>query len=300
MRIFNPSNLVSQPRIFILCFFIGSFIWLFNELNSTSDTTVKYPLVFEYENKSDYVVLEPLPDFIDISINGTGWNLLRNIFQINIKKAIYTVNKPSQTKFILSPILTPMISESLENVKLNYIVGDSIFLNIDDLINKKVHLNIDSTLIDLENNYKIISPLKLSNNQVTFYGPKSLINNISDTLNLDLDIKAIKNDFNESINIIKNKNRFINSDPSSINLQFEVSEFIENKIDINHSYVEDDYYLDTIFTISYMIQNGMKLNLDDSFKINLIRDDNILLPSLLIIPEGIEIVSIFPEKIIMK
>ena len=300
MRIFNPLNLVSQPRIFILCFFIGSFIWVFNELNSSSDTTVKYPLVFEYENKSDYVVLEPLPDFIDISINGTGWNLLRNIFQINIEKATYTINKPSQTKFILSPILTPMISESLENVKLNYIVGDSIFLNIDDLINKNVYLNIDSTKIDLENNYKIISSLKLSYNQVTFYGPKSLINSISDTINLEIDIKSIKNDFNESINIIKNKNQFINSDPSSINLQFKVSEFIENKIEIDYSYIEGDYYMDTVFTISYLIQNGMKSNLEDSFKMNLIRNDNELLPSFLVLQEGIEIVSIFPEKIIIK
>lgn len=300
MRIFNPSKLVSQPRIFILCFFIGSFIWFFNELNSTSDTTVKYPLVFEYENKSDYVVLEPLPSFIDISINGTGWNLLRNIFQFNIKKATYTINKPSQTKFILSPILTPMISESLENVKLNYIVGDSIFLNIDDLINKKVNLIIDSTLIDLENNYKIISPLKLSNNQVFFYGPRSLINNIPDTLNLEVDDKSINNDFNKEISIIKNKNEFINYDPSSINLQFEVSEFIENKIEINHSHIEGDFNIDTVFTISYLIQSGMKLNLEDSFEINLISNDDILLPSFLHIPEGIEIVSIFPEKIIIK
>ncbi len=300
MRIFNPSNLVSQPRIFILCFFIGSFIWFFNELNGTSDTTVKYPLVFEYENKSDYVVLEPLPSFIDISINGTGWNLLRNIFQINIKKATYIINKPSQTKFILSPILTPMISESLENVKLNYIVGDSIFLNIDDLINKKVNLIIDSTLIDLENNYKIISPLKLSNNQVLFYGPRSLINNIPDTLNLEVDDKSINNDFNKEISIIKNKNEFINSDPSSINLQFEVSEFIENKIEINLSHIEGDFNIDTVFTISYLIQSGMKLNFEDSFEINLISNDDILLPSFLHIPEGIEIVSIFPEKIIIK
>jgi|TARA_B110000914_G_C15462530_1_gene446581 hypothetical protein len=144
MRIFNPSNLVSQPRIFILCFFIGSFIWFFNELNSTSDTTVKYPLVFEYENKSDYVVLEPLPR------------------------------------------------------------------------------------------------------------------------------------------------------------QFEVSEFIENKIEINHSHIEGDFNIDTVFTISYLIQSGMKLNLEDSFEINLISNDDILLPSFLHIPEGIEIVSIFPEKIIIK
>ena len=53
MRIFNPSKLLSQSRIFVFCVLIGSFIWFINELNSISDTIIKYPMAFNYENQNN-------------------------------------------------------------------------------------------------------------------------------------------------------------------------------------------------------------------------------------------------------
>ncbi len=53
MRIFNPSKLLSQSRIFVFCVLIGSFIWFINELNSISDTTIEYPMAFNYENQNN-------------------------------------------------------------------------------------------------------------------------------------------------------------------------------------------------------------------------------------------------------
>ena len=53
MRIFNPSKLLSQSRIFVFRFLIGSFIWFINELNSISDTTIEYPMAFNYENQNN-------------------------------------------------------------------------------------------------------------------------------------------------------------------------------------------------------------------------------------------------------
>jgi hypothetical protein len=53
MRIFNPLKLLSQPRILVFCVLIGSFISFFNELNSISDTTIKYPMAYNYENQNN-------------------------------------------------------------------------------------------------------------------------------------------------------------------------------------------------------------------------------------------------------
>ena len=53
MRICNPSKLLSQPRIIMLRPFIGSSIWFINELNSISDTTIKYPMAYNYENQNN-------------------------------------------------------------------------------------------------------------------------------------------------------------------------------------------------------------------------------------------------------
>ena len=104
MRVKNPSGFISQPKILLYCFVVGFFIWLFNELNNKSDATILYPIDFKYEDNDELFVVDAPPKFIDISINGTGWNLLRNLLKLNIKSAEYNINKPTQTKFILSSI----------------------------------------------------------------------------------------------------------------------------------------------------------------------------------------------------
>ena len=85
MRIKYPLNLISQPKILLYCFIVGFFIWLFNELNNRSNATILYPIEFNYDNKDQFFVLSPPPSFIEISINGTGWNLVRNLLKFNIK-----------------------------------------------------------------------------------------------------------------------------------------------------------------------------------------------------------------------
>ena len=144
MRIKNPSSLISQPKILLYCFVVGFFIWLFNELNNRSNATMLYPIDFKYENKEEFIVVSSPPKFIEISINGTGWNLLRNLLKMNIRSAEYNINKPSQTKFVLSSSLIPNISESLENVDLNYVVTDSIFFSIEQKKSKELTIKVDT------------------------------------------------------------------------------------------------------------------------------------------------------------
>ena len=127
MGIKNPSSIISQPKILLYCFIAGFFIWLFNELNNRSNANIQYPINFNYKDNDELFVVNPPPKFIEISINGTGWNLLRNLLKLNIRSAEYQINKPSQTKFLISSSLIPNISQSLEGVNLNYVVTDSIF-----------------------------------------------------------------------------------------------------------------------------------------------------------------------------
>ena len=148
MRIKNPLFFISQPKIFLYCFLAGSLIWLFNELNNRSNATIFYPINFEYDEPENFIEVEPNPNLVEVSINGTGWNLLRNLLKINIKKAEYKLNNPSQTKHILSSSLVPNISESLENISLNYVVTDSVFFNIELIKKKSLTLKFDSLGIE--------------------------------------------------------------------------------------------------------------------------------------------------------
>ena len=142
MGVKNPSSIISQPKILLYCFIVGFFIWIFNELNNRSNATILYPIDFKYDDNDELFVVNGPPKFIEISINGTGWNLLRNLLKLNVRSAEYKINKPSQTKFLISNSLIPNISESLEGVSLNYVVTDSIFFNIEIKSNKNLNVRV--------------------------------------------------------------------------------------------------------------------------------------------------------------
>lgn len=295
MRIKNPLFFISQPKIFLYCFLAGSLIWLFNELNNRSNATIFYPINFEYDEPENFIEVEPNPNLVEVSINGTGWNLLRNLLKINIKKAEYKLNNPSQTKHILSSSLVPNISESLENISLNYVVTDSVFFNIELIKKKSLTLKFDSLGIELRDNFKLVSDVKISDEIINIKGPESLINTLPDEYLLKLKENNIGRNFNSDISI-ESFGDFSEVSPKSVNVNFLVSEFINDEITFDLIYDQDGYDIDTTIVVSYEIEKGIKLDEEDSIYLsyNIINGN--------IIPEvlgntKIEVIDLIPNSI---
>jgi len=295
MRIKNPFFFISQPKIFLYCFLAGSLIWLFNELNNRSNATIFYPINFEYDEPENFIEVEPNPNLVEVSINGTGWNLLRNLLKINIKKAEYKLNNPSQTKHILSSSLVPNISESLENISLNYVVTDSVFFNIELIKKKSLTLKFDSLGIELRDNFKLVSDVKISDEIINIKGPESLINTLPDEYLLKLKENNIGRNFNSDISI-ESFGDFSEVSPKSVNVNFLVSEFINDEITFDLIYDQDGYDIDTTIVVSYEIEKGIKLDEEDSIYLsyNIINGN--------IIPEvlgntKIEVIDLIPNSI---
>ena len=295
MRIKNPLSFISQPKIFLYCFLAGSLIWLFNELNNRSNATIFYPINFEYDEPENFIEVEPNPNLVEVSINGTGWNLLRNLLKINIKKAEYKLNNPSQTKHILSSSLVPNISESLENISLNYVVTDSVFFNIELIKKKSLTLKFDSLGIELRDNFKLVSDVNISDEIINIKGPESLINTLPDEYLLKLKENNIGRNFNSDISI-ESFGDFSEVSPKSVNVNFLVSEFINDEITFDLIYDQDGYDIDTTIVVSYEIEKGIKLDEEDSIYLsyNIINGN--------IIPEvlgntKIEVIDLIPNSI---
>tara|TARA_B100000287_G_scaffold46821_1_gene41763 strand:+ start:1104 stop:1997 length:894 start_codon:yes stop_codon:yes gene_type:complete len=295
MRIKNPSSLISQPKILLYCFVVGFFIWLFNELNNRSNATMLYPIDFKYENKEEFIVVSSPPKFIEISINGTGWNLLRNLLKMNIRSAEYNINKPSQTKFVLSSSLIPNISESLENVDLNYVVTDSIFFSIEQKKSKELTIKVDTLQFSFKENYERISDVNISHEEITVEGPESIISSMPDEYNINIDKVDISADYDKDIKI-DGLNKLLDVTPEKINLNFKVAEFVIQEIQLNAYYDEDNVSLDTSVLVLFKVKKGAELT--DSLYVNFKNESGILTPEI-ITTEKIEILNISPNSFIL-
>lgn len=295
MRIKNPLSFISQPKIFLYCFLAGSLIWLFNELNNRSNATIFYPINFEYDEPENFIEVEPNPNLVEVSINGTGWNLLRNLLKINIKKAEYKLNNPSQTKYILSSSLIPNISESLENISLNYVVTDSVFFNIELIKTKSLILKFDSLGIELRDNFKVVSDVKISDEIIIIKGPESLINTLPDEYLLKLKENNIGRNFNSDISI-ESFGNFSEVSPKRVNVNFLVSEFINDEITFDLIYDQDGYDIDTTIVVTYDIEKGIKLDEEDSIYLSYNIINGNIIPEVLGTTK-IEVIDLIPNSI---
>ena len=295
MRIKNPLSFISQPKIFLYCFLAGSLIWLFNELNNKSNATIFYPINFEYDEPENFIEVEPNPNLVEVSINGTGWNLLRNLLKINIKKAEYKLNNPSQTKYILSSSLIPNISESLENISLNYVVTDSVFFNIELIKTKSLILKFDSLGIELRDNFKVVSDVKISDEIIIIKGPESLINTLPDEYLLKLKENNIGRNFNSDISI-ESFGNFSEVSPKSVNVNFLVSEFINDEITFDLIYDQDGYDIDTTIVVTYDIEKDIKLDEEDSIYLSYNIINGNIIPEVLGATK-IEVIDLIPNSI---
>ena len=297
MRKFSPSNLISQPKILLYCFVAGSLIWFFNELNNRSNATMNYPINFNYNLSEELIEVTPPPKTVEISINGTGWNLLRNLLKLNIVDVEYNINRPLQTKFILSSSLVPYISESLENVSLNYVVTDSILMNIEK---KHKRDRGFSRLIKFffTSGHERVSDFILSNDKLTVEGPQSILNSLPDQYYLNSkEVSGLNSDFNEniSVDIIGD---LISVSPEVINLNFKVVEYIEEEVRLNVNFNENNYNLDTSVVVTYKFRRGEELTKPDSIFVTLRKEDNVLIP-IVNDTDLIQILDIYPNSFIL-
>lgn len=297
MRVKNPSGFISQPKILLYCFVVGFFIWLFNERNNRSDATILYPINFKYEDSDELFVVDAPPKFIDISINGTGWNLLRNLLKLNIKSAEYNINKPTQTKFILSSNLFPNISQSLEGVNLNYVVTDSILFNIELKSNRNLKILVDTSDISFRDNFERVGDILTSHNEIKVEGPQSIIKSLDDEYIIKIEDQNIDSDYDEEIRI-EDLNKFLTPNPDKINLSFKVAEFMNEEVRLNAFYVDDNFTIDTLIVVSYKIKKGEELTDADSLYINFIKDSGAITPEI-VAPQKIKILNISPNSFIL-
>ena len=297
MRVKNPSGFISQPKILLYCFVVGFFIWLFNELNNKSDATILYPINFKYEDSDELFVVDAPPKFIDISINGTGWNLLRNLLKLNIKSAEYNINKPTQTKFILSSSLFPNISQSLEGVNLNYVVTDSILFNIEIKSNRNLKILVDTSDISFRDNFERVGDILTSHNEIKVEGPQSIIKSLYDEYIIKIEDQNIDSDYDEEVRI-EDLNKFLTPNPDKINLSFKVAEFMNEEVSLNAFYVDDNFTIDTLIVVSYKIKKGEGLTDADSLYINFIKESGAITPEI-VAPQKIKILNISPNSFIL-
>ncbi len=210
----------------LLCFSTAATFWFFNALNKVYTTRIDYPVQLVFDRDSLAAVIDP-PEEIPINVTGGGWQLLKRTVSFNITPVTIEPENPVQTKFFTASNLLPFFSNQLTDLNINYIATDTIFFDIEQYVDRRLCVKLDSAGIQLRKNYYITSEVSVIPDSVTFHGPTSLIHQLPDVFIVRLPDKNIEKSYDEELSLDLFSSSLIKKVPEVIHVQFNVQEMVE-------------------------------------------------------------------------
>jgi len=196
IRIFGKPT--AEYPVILVCFFMACVIWLFNALNKEYTTQIKYPVHFNYDEERLTSVVD-LPKRLQVNVTGQGWNLLKRSFFYKVKPIEIRTSGFVGKRFITSTDLLPPFSQQMPELKVNYVISDSILVNLNRIVSRKVKIVADTTQFKAAEGYKIQYPIQITPNEIEVFGASTKIKDLPKQLLVKLPVATISTDFDEAV-----------------------------------------------------------------------------------------------------
>ena len=303
----NFSNFTNNNWKVVLISITGAAtFWLFRALNKSHSALISYPIEFVF-NVDSTVVMNPLPTTIKIDVSSGGWNLFRRTLIFSIDPIQVELDNPSEVNFLTQSFLSPIVEDQLKGLTINYIVTDTLFLSIERKITKRMILKVDSLSLPLEEDYQLMSNITIQPDHVVLTGPKSIINSFESDFYITLDENNIDEDFYGRIEVPIVFEDLIQSDPSEVNVSFEVNKFKNVKIGVpiilqNFPSNRVTTLLDSIVNVTYRVKESFKedFSSEDFYVVldyDFLKTDSLGVPVLIKYPDTLRTVSMDSQKV---
>ena len=213
-------------KVVALCFAGATIFWFFNSLGKEYTTRIDYPIRFSYSLEGTTIV-GSLPKSVELNVTAGGWVLLQHSLNPNrMAPVIIFLENPTQTQYLTRNQLRTVISESLKDLTLNYVLTDTLRFLIEEEGSRTLSLRADLEALTFDEGYQRSSPLSLQPDTIKITGPISQINELSDSLTLTLTGEDIDERFEQTVEVstLLPYPELI-PDPRQIEASFEVSEY---------------------------------------------------------------------------
>ena len=174
--------------------------WFFNALNKDYNAVINYPIEFQFARDS-VVILDPLPSSVTIDVSSGGWNLIRKTLFFNVTPIQIELENPTEISYYTRSALFPLVIDQLEELQINYLVTDTLYINIDKKKTKKFLAKIDSLKIPLKDSYRLTSSIQITPDTIELTGAQSFLDTLGQYYYLSFDTKEIDDSFDKKIEV---------------------------------------------------------------------------------------------------
>ncbi|WP_258103138.1 hypothetical protein [Marinoscillum sp. MHG1-6] len=218
-------KLLNNWKVVILSLGGATTFWFFNALNKDYNAVINYPIEFQFDRDS-VVIMEELPSKVSIDVSSGGWNLIKNTLWFNVSPIQIELENPTEISYFTGSSLFPLVSSQLDGLEVNYLVTDTLHINIEPKKRRKTIAVIDSLKIPLEKGYFITSPISITPDTLEITGPESFTDTLRVFFDLSLaEYSEIDGSFDKSVSVILPKGSNAICDPAEVKVQFDVEEY---------------------------------------------------------------------------
>lgn len=297
--------------VIISCILLATTFWFFNALNKPNYISrIQYPLELSY-NDSMYVALKDLPRSLRLEVTGGGWDLLRRSLGYDMPALEIPLENPENTEYLLADNLVPQITEQLGELKVNYAIDDTLFLQIEPIVSRKLKLELDTFNLDIAAQIEINYPVRFEPDSVVVKGPKSFVDALPPILFVELEKGRLEGALEQEIAIGTLGSNLYTLRPENANIFLSVTEFADFNQDVKLIYINQGNN-PRIAPIQQEVQLKYKAPVDKFpsalvFPWEVVLDyktmdpsDSTIAPFLRLGPDFIRQPEIVPERIKMK
>lgn len=213
-------------RAVVLCIFAATIFWFFNALNKTYTTNINYPLAFDYDEVS-YVPVHSLPEQVRINVTGNGWDLFKRSTGVKIAPLEIPLDRPEEVKKIVGNDLQKFFANQAEGFQINFVLTDTLFLDLEPKVGRWVTLAMDSLQLNLKRGYGLTSAISIQPDSVFLEGPKRLIDRFKEPVRLKLRQRNIDEDFAEDVELDIPSSDVIRRNPPTVAVMFNVERMVQ-------------------------------------------------------------------------
>ena len=222
---------------FLVCLFLSVFFWFITTFSKDYVSTITFPVSYLNTPKVK-VIVNRLPENIDVDINASGFTILyyklRNVIQpIKIDLRELRVSRDNAIYYTAINTKLEKINKQFgSKLKVLKVVPDTIFVNYSKKASKTVPVKLNAKLV-YNPEYQLKDSIRLSPSKVLISGPEEQISKIkfaeTEFVNLD-DIDA---NVNKEIRLaLANDTSLIQLSNAVVELSIPVTKFTEANIDV--------------------------------------------------------------------
>jgi hypothetical protein len=219
---FNQRNW----KAIVLCLFAATVFWFFNALNKNYSANISFPVAFDYDQEK-YIPVRSLPTSIRMNVSGLGWDLLRRSSGLKVPPLVIPLERPTDVQKIVGSTLPALFSTQLEGLQINFVLTDTVHIEMDQRIRRKIWLTLDSVNRYLDPDFGFVNTIRITPDTIWLEGPQRIVNALPDSLSLTLPRGGIDKNFEDEVEVVLNHNELIKRDPPVVQVSFQVERMIE-------------------------------------------------------------------------